>query len=224
MRRSIFVGMALLLLMVPVMLPGISLLRGPGNPLAMKKETVLSSVVVPQGRTQYLPLVNLSGAQETEEVSSENSESQEVEPDDDNEKCKVSGGFSENILQWCHLITVYGNRNDIDPDLIASVMLQESGGNHLAYSRSGAVGLLQVMPKDGLAAAFRCPNGPCFMNRPTIAELQDPEFNIKYGTGMLAGLNAKYGNWRDALRYYGPKDVGYYYADKVLGIYEAKRK
>jgi hypothetical protein len=37
---------------------------------------------------------------------------------------------------------------------------------------------------------------------------------------MLAGLVGKHGNIRDALKSYGPMDVGYYYADKVMGIYE----
>jgi soluble lytic murein transglycosylase-like protein len=63
-------------------------------------------------------------------------------------------------------------------------------------------------------------NGPCFTNRPSIKELEDPDFNVKYGTGMLSGLVNKHGNIRDALRAYGPMDVGYYYADKVLNIYQ----
>jgi hypothetical protein len=139
-------------------------------------------------------------------------------------KCKVSGSFPDKILQWCDDITRYSKKAGLDPDLVAALIWQESGGNPLAYSKSGAVGLMQVMPRDGIAAAFMCVNGPCFTNRPTIAELQDPAFNIQYGTGMLANLVAKYGDIRDALVYYGPRDVGYYYADKVLGIYESNRK
>lgn len=99
-------------------------------------------------------------------------------------------------------------------------MLQESGGNPKAYSHSGAVGLMQIMPRDGIAASFMCINGPCFGSRPTIKELEDPEFNIEFGTRMLSGLISKYGNVRDALKFYGPMDVGYNYADKVLAIYE----
>jgi hypothetical protein len=37
---------------------------------------------------------------------------------------------------------------------------------------------------------------------------------------MLENLHAKFGNLRDALKSYGPMDVGYYYADLVLGIYQ----
>jgi hypothetical protein len=78
---------------------------------------------------------------------------------------------------------------------------------------------MQVMPSDGLAASFMCKNGPCFTNRPSTQELQDPQFNVKYGSGMLAGLLGKYGDMREALKSYGPMDSGYYYADKVLGIF-----
>lgn len=134
-------------------------------------------------------------------------------------KCQVSAKFPEKIRQWCNWITKFARQNDLDPDLIAALIWQESGGNPEAYSRSGAVGLMQVMPRDGLAASFMCVNGPCFANRPTINELEDPKFNIKYGTGMLAGLVKKHGSIREALKYYGPMDAGYTYADKVLNIF-----
>jgi len=65
-----------------------------------------------------------------------------------------------------------------------------------------------------------CVNGPCFANRPTIAELKDPEFNVNYGAGMLANLFTKHGSYREALFRYGPIDMGYAYADKVLKIWE----
>jgi soluble lytic murein transglycosylase-like protein len=103
-------------------------------------------------------------------------------------------------------------------------MLQESGGNYLAYSNSGAVGLMQVMPRDGLAESFICSGGPCFRNRPSTNELQDPAFNIQFGTQMLKNLNAKLGTYRAALKSYGPMDVGYDYADRVMHIYERYRK
>lgn len=139
-------------------------------------------------------------------------------------KCGLSKKYPGKILQWCDLITRYAKTTNLDADLIAALIWQESGGNPEAYSASGAVGLMQVMPSNGIAASFICKNGPCFANRPTIGELQDPQFNIKYGTSMLAGLVAKYGDIKEALRYYGPRDVGYYYADKVLGIYQNYRK
>jgi soluble lytic murein transglycosylase-like protein len=137
--------------------------------------------------------------------------------------CPLSQRYPQAIQQWCSLMQKYASDHQLPLELIAAVMLQESGGNAQAYSSSGAVGLLQVMPRDGLAADFQCINGPCFKTRPTIIELQDPDFNLSFGTHMLAGLVNKYGNVRDALMHYGPANVGYYYADKVLAIYENYR-
>jgi hypothetical protein len=134
--------------------------------------------------------------------------------------CQVSDRFPPSILQWCEYISSYAEQQGMPANLIAAVMLQESGGKPLAYSHSGAVGLMQVMPRDGIAAKFMCKNGPCFTNRPSIDELQDPEFNVSYGTKMLAGLVGRFGNYRDALKSYGPMDVGYSYADKVIAIWE----
>jgi soluble lytic murein transglycosylase-like protein len=123
-------------------------------------------------------------------------------------------------MQWCELITTFARQADLPPNLIAAVILQESGGDATAFSSSGAVGLMQVMPRDGIAATFECINGPCFASRPSIEELLNPEFNIEYGTRMLAGLIAKLGSAREALKAYGPMDMDYSYADKVLAIYE----
>lgn len=137
--------------------------------------------------------------------------------------CKVSAAYPEKVRRWCSWITQYAETNELSPDLIAALIWQESGGNPQAYSHSGAVGLMQVMPRDGIAATFICQNGPCFASRPTIAELEDPEFNIAYGTRMLAGLNSRYNDLRQALKAYGPMDVGFSYADTVLGLYENYR-
>lgn len=139
------------------------------------------------------------------------------------ENCQVSLSYPEGILQWCDIITTLALQAELPPDLIAAVILQESGGNATAYSSSGAVGLMQVMPSDGVAASFECINGPCFASRPTIEELQDPDFNIKYGTHMLAGLITRLGNLRESLKAYGPMGVDYRYADTVLAIYENYR-
>jgi soluble lytic murein transglycosylase-like protein len=135
--------------------------------------------------------------------------------------CLVSSRFPEKILRWCPIITQYARKHAIQPDLIAALIWQESGGNPGAYSHSGAVGLMQIMASDGIAASFMCVNGPCFKDRPTIQQLEDPEFNVAFGTRMLGRLVRKYGNLRDALKAYGPMDVGYYYAEKVLGIYQS---
>lgn len=137
-----------------------------------------------------------------------------------NGECNLPSSYSSSVLQWCTYIQKYAELEGLPPRLVAAVMTQESAGNPSAYSASGATGLLQVMPRDGIAQKFQCVNGPCFADRPTINELTDPEFNISYGTHMLGNLYRRTGSFREALFQYGPMDVGYHYADIVLSIYE----
>lgn len=142
------------------------------------------------------------------------------EPAGSSDECSLPSRYPDSIRQWCGWIQRYAAEVELDPRLIAAVMLQESGGKADAYSHSGAVGLMQVMPRDGLAEQFMCNGRPCFASRPSMDELFEPEYNISYGTHMLAGLVARHGNVRDALKAYGPMDMGYRYADIVLSIYE----
>ena len=135
-------------------------------------------------------------------------------------ECSLPISYPEKVRRWCEPIERYAHETRLPANLIAAVMLQESGGNPEAYSHSGAVGLMQVMPRDGIAAKFMCVNGPCFASRPTIEELKDPDFNIAFGTRMLANLYERNGSYREALFRYGPMDVGYRYADLVLTIWE----
>jgi soluble lytic murein transglycosylase-like protein len=136
------------------------------------------------------------------------------------DSCSLSDSVPGSVRQWCDLIDRYSNEVGLPPKLIAALITQESAGNSSAYSHSGAVGLMQVMPRDGIATKFMCKNGPCFHDRPSMTELYDPEFNIRWGTQFLADLQRRHGNIRDALKSYGPMDRGYQYADLVLSIYE----
>lgn len=148
-----------------------------------------------------------------------NSEEKIDLPQKNLESCLIKKSFSPAVRQWCRSIGVYAENNQLDPNLVAAIMTVESGGNPNAISRSGAVGLLQVMPRDGFAATFSCINGPCFANRPTKQALLDPDFNIAFGTNLLADYFKKTGDIREALMAYGPMDMGYAYADKVLALY-----
>jgi soluble lytic murein transglycosylase-like protein len=168
----------------------------------------LSAMISPPAQVNAQPSENMQ------------EQSRESLPEKTQKKCGLASSYPTAIQQWCHLIVEYADKNALDPNLVAAVMLQESGGDAQAYSSSGAVGLLQVMPRDGIATSFLCPNGPCFASRPSMQELFDPEFNIQYGTRMLSVLQNKYGSIRDALMAYGPANVGYYYADIVLAIFQ----
>lgn len=137
------------------------------------------------------------------------------------EDCTLNRNFPVRVLRWCDLINEYSVDAGLPPNLIAALIWQESGGNPQAYSRSGAVGLMQVMPRDGIAASFVCKGKPCFRDRPSVQELKDPRFNIQYGTKMLQALVELHGgDLREALKDYGPMDVEYTYADTVLALYD----
>lgn len=135
------------------------------------------------------------------------------------QECRIAN-FPGEIQQWCELIEKWAGERGLDSELIAALIWVESRGNEGAISRSGAVGLMQVMPSDGIAAGFQCANGPCFGNRPTIEELLRPNFNIEYGTGMLAGLIKHYGTERDGLKHYGPSRNNYSYVDLIYATQE----
>ena len=179
------------------------------------------SVLMVLGITRYLDPIHVQ-AYEGEAIQQDDMVEKSVEKssDDPTIGCPLSPNYPIEILQWCDKIKKNASLHGVDPNLIAALILQESGGQADAYSKSGAVGLMQVMPRDGIAAEFMCPNGPCFANRPSMKELYDPTFNIEYGTQFLANLINKYGSYREALKYYGPANVDYYYADIVMAIYE----
>ncbi len=153
-----------------------------------------------------------------EKNSSEVSEESIAEP----APCHVSDKYPEEILRWCELITKYAHENNIPSNMIAAVMLQESGGNPSIRSHCGAVGLMQIMPNDTTwEEQSRCDfDGSLFQNRPSSADLTDPEFNINHSARMLAELYQESDDWREALKAYGPKNYGYGYADLVLQHFE----
>lgn len=192
-------------------------------PISAAEQTALSAdetVLTPEPQAAETKTARTKTAKTRKTPSPEEASDEHDRDTESNPDCSIGSSYPENIRQWCSLIEKHAAQSGLDPNLIAAVMLQESGGNARAYSSSGAVGLMQVMPRDGIAASFMCANGPCFASRPSMDELYDPDFNIQYGSRMLAGLVSKHGSVRDALAAYGPMNVGYYYADKVLTIYE----
>jgi len=78
------------------------------------------------------------------------------------------------------MVSAASTRNNIDPDLIFSVIRAESGFNPNAVSRKGAQGLMQLMPQTaawlGVENAF------------------DPAANVEGGTRYLGQLLARYHN------------------------------
>jgi len=87
------------------------------------------------------------------------------------------------VLAWREIAIREATVCGLDPALVLAVIRAESGGDPRAVSRSGAVGLMQLMP--ATAAAFARKLG---LDPPTPEELFDPETNIRLGTRYLAHL------------------------------------
>jgi soluble lytic murein transglycosylase-like protein len=92
-----------------------------------------------------------------------------------------------------------GERHQIDPDFINSVIRAESGFNNRAVSKKGAQGLMQLMPQTASQLG--------------VANSFDPNANVEGGTKYLRELLEKYNfDVNKALAAYnaGPKRVDQY--------------
>lgn len=95
-------------------------------------------------------------------------------------------------------------RYGYDPELIVSVIMTESSFYRWAYSRKGAIGLMQIEPLTGLEMAE--------INQTplrSVKSLYDPHLNIKLGIQYLALLHQRFGDLGLALTAYnyGPTRV-----------------
>jgi hypothetical protein len=89
--------------------------------------------------------------------------------------------------------------------VVAADVIVESSAHPSAVSKSGAVGLMQVMPKIWNVSA---------------EDLKNPDFNLRVGTGILSHHVRAYG-MREGLRhYFGTADANAseLYADRVLAV------
>jgi len=82
------------------------------------------------------------------------------------------------------LIDSVARRYRIDPHLLAAIVRTESGGNRLAISRKGALGLMQVMPATARAMGVTNPG----------ELLANPELALEVGAAYLKMLQARLGN------------------------------
>ena len=108
-------------------------------------------------------------------------------------------------LEYEQGIRSYATQRDLDPALVAAVVYAESRFDPNARSPAGAVGLMQILPETGEFIA-RQTGGTEFV----VADLRDPEINVRYGTWLLRYLLDYYdGDLRLALAGYhaGPANV-----------------
>ena len=81
----------------------------------------------------------------------------------------------------------YSARYSVDKYLAVSVMKVESNFTEGAISKSGAVGLMQIMPETAYWIAYRLEEDP-----PSITRLHDCDTNIKYGIWYLGELEDEF--------------------------------
>ena len=86
---------------------------------------------------------------------------------------------------------------ELNPALLAAVIEQESKFDANARSSAGAVGLMQLQPATAQGIA-KYTGGSKFV----LADLDDPEINVRYGAWYLHHLMQKYSSERLALAAY----------------------
>jgi soluble lytic murein transglycosylase-like protein len=117
------------------------------------------------------------------------------------------------------IIVQAATRHQVDPALVKAIIMAESGYNPRAISKSGAKGLMQLMPRTAEAMG--------------IEDIFDPEHNINAGVKYFKKLlNQFEGNLKLALAAYNagsrkvreyqgipPFKATRYYVDKVIQYY-----
>lgn len=98
----------------------------------------------------------------------------------------------ETVARWRPHILASAAEHGVDPNLVAIVILVESGGNPNAVSPSGASGLMQVMPTTAMDIVSR--RG---LSGHETAKLFEPAYNIDLGTWYLAEMLRTFGSADD---------------------------
>jgi soluble lytic murein transglycosylase len=123
-------------------------------------------------------------------------------------------------LRYEHIVVGHAENYELEPQLVAAVIYQESKFDADAVSESGAVGLMQLLPETGQGIADRT-GGENW----TPEDLHNPVLNIRYGSWYLRHLLDKYGDEELALAAYnaGQANVDRW-RDEGLGIQFAETR
>jgi soluble lytic murein transglycosylase len=100
-------------------------------------------------------------------------------------------------LEYEHIVRGHAENYDLDPALLAAVIYRESKFDADASSSEGALGLMQLLPDTAEGIALNTGG-----SRFRVADLLDPEINVRYGSFYLRRLLRKYEDERLALAAY----------------------
>jgi hypothetical protein len=128
---------------------------------------------------------------------------------------KGYGVEETNRTRIAQAIVSKAKKYDLDPRLVASVMIVESRANPFAISPRDSVGVMQVhLPTWGSTVEEEGLN---------LFKIED---NVELGVRILKGYVARYGLWRGVMRYKGwnqnPESLqnASDYANKIRSIYD----
>jgi soluble lytic murein transglycosylase len=100
-------------------------------------------------------------------------------------------------LKYEQIVRGHAHNYHLDPALLAAVIYQESKFRSDVTSKSGAIGLMQLLPATAEGIAIHTGG-----NRFRVNDLYNPEINVRYGAWYLRHLLDKYGDERTALAAY----------------------
>jgi soluble lytic murein transglycosylase len=100
-------------------------------------------------------------------------------------------------LRYEHIVRGHAENYDLDAALLAAVIYRESKFDAEARSSEGALGLMQLLPDTAEGIALNTGG-----SRFRVADLLDPEINVRYGSFYLRRLLRKYEDERLALAAY----------------------
>jgi soluble lytic murein transglycosylase len=100
-------------------------------------------------------------------------------------------------LRYDTIVRSHAHNYGLDPAFLAAVIYSESKFDAHARSAAGAIGLMQLTPTTAKGIAIHT-GGSAFR----LADLDDPELNIRYGAWYLRHLFRKYHDERLVLAAY----------------------
>jgi soluble lytic murein transglycosylase len=90
-------------------------------------------------------------------------------------------------LRYQAIVRGHAAHYSLNPALLAAVIEQESKFKADARSSTGAIGLMQLLPDTAKGIAIHTGG-----NKFVVADLDDPEINVRYGSWYLRHLLDKY--------------------------------
>lgn len=140
----------------------------------------------------------------------------------------LSAIFTPEVQSWATQIQDWAASSDLDPNLVAVLMQIESCGDPFALSRTGAMGLFQVMPyhflaaEDAYAPDTNARRGLDYLRRALATANNDVRLALAGYNGGLGLISAAEWSWpAETIRYvYWGTGI---YADSLSGASESPR-